>query len=208
MKKQAETTIPTQYGIFQLIGYSDKEQDPTPHLALVSKKADLSKTTLVRIHSECMTGDVFGSLRCDCGEQLNEAMRLAGKEGGVIVYLRQEGRGIGLLNKMKAYNLQDHGYNTAEANLKLGFEVDLRKFNIAVEILKDLGVQSVKLMTNNPIKMSSFDNTGIKVMGRVPLEIEPHKENLEYLRTKQEVMGHLINVDNHTTYLQDNGNGI
>ncbi len=197
MKRQAETTIPTEHGVFNMICYADNEDEPIPHIALVSENTDISKTTLVRIHSECMTGDVFGSLRCDCGEQLDEALRIIGKQGGVVVYLRQEGRGIGLINKMKAYNLQDHGYNTAEANIKLGFEVDSRNFNIAVEILKDLGVSSLKLLTNNPVKMSSFKESGIKMTGRVPLEVKPHKENEHYLRTKKEVMGHLIGSNNN-----------
>lgn len=201
MKRQAETTIPTKHGIFSMICYADKEDDPTPHLALVSENTDVSKTTLVRIHSECMTGDVFGSLRCDCGEQLDEALNIIGRQGGIVVYLRQEGRGIGLINKMKAYNLQDHGYNTAEANIKLGFEVDARKFNIAVEILKDLGVSSLQLLTNNPIKIDSFKGSGIKMTGRVPLEVKPHKENEKYLRTKKEVMGHLIGPNNHSSIL-------
>jgi 3,4-dihydroxy 2-butanone 4-phosphate synthase/GTP cyclohydrolase II len=181
-----------------MICYADEENDPTPHIALISENTDISKPTLVRIHSECMTGDVFGSLRCDCGEQLDEALSIIGKRGGIVVYLRQEGRGIGLINKMKAYNLQDHGYDTAEANIKLGFEVDSRKFNIAVEILKDLGVTSLQLLTNNPIKMSSFKGSGIKMVGRVPLEVKPHKENEKYLRTKKEVMGHLIGNNGHS----------
>lgn len=201
MKRQAETTIPTAYGVFNMICYADHEDDPTPHIALVSENTDLSKTSLVRIHSECMTGDVFGSLRCDCGEQLDKAMKVIGEQGGMVVYLRQEGRGIGLINKMKAYNLQDHGYNTAEANIKLGFEVDSRKFNIAIEILKDLGVSSLKLLTNNPIKMDSFKGSGIKMIGRVPLEIKPHKENEHYLRTKKEVMGHLFGTNGHSSIL-------
>lgn len=198
MKRQAETTIPTSHGIFNMICYADEENDPTPHIALISENTDISKPTLVRIHSECMTGDVFGSLRCDCGEQLDEALSIIGKRGGIVVYLRQEGRGIGLINKMKAYNLQDHGYDTAEANIKLGFEVDARKFNIAIEILKDLGVTSLQLLTNNPIKMSSFKGSGIKMIGRVPLEVKPHKENEKYLRTKKEVMGHLIGNNGHS----------
>jgi GTP cyclohydrolase II len=198
MKRQAETTIPTSHGIFNMICYADEENDPTPHIALISENTDIIKPTLVRIHSECMTGDVFGSLRCDCGEQLDEALSIIGKRGGIVVYLRQEGRGIGLINKMKAYNLQDHGYDTAEANIKLGFEVDARKFNIAIEILKDLEITSLQLLTNNPIKMSSFKGSGIKMVGRVPLEVKPHKENEKYLRTKKEVMGHLIGNNGHS----------
>lgn len=168
-----------------------------PHIAMVREKTDVSKTVLVRIHSECMTGDVFGSLRCDCGEQLHEAMRRIGEEGGVIIYLRQEGRGIGLINKMKAYNLQDEGLNTAEANLHLGFEIDEREYDIAIKMLKDLNVTSIKLMTNNPEKVVSFASSGIELVDRVPLEIKPHQENLQYLKTKQTLMGHMINLSNN-----------
>lgn len=167
-----------------------------PHLALVGEKTDFTKPVLVRIHSECMTGDVFGSLRCDCGEQLEKAMTIIGKEGGIVIYLRQEGRGIGLINKMKAYNLQDQGMNTAEANIHLGFEIDERDYGIAVTILKDLNVRSVLLMTNNPEKIESLKDSAIEVVGRIPLEIKPHQENLDYLQTKQNLMGHLFNFNN------------
>lgn len=196
IKRQAETSIPTQYGIFNMIGYATNPDNPMPHLALVSKNTDFSKPVIVRIHSECMTGDVFGSLRCDCGEQLEKALATIGKEGGIVIYLRQEGRGIGLINKMKAYNLQDQGMNTAEANLHLGFEIDERDYGIAVAMLKDLKVPSVLLMTNNPEKIESLKDSTIEVVGRIPLEIKPHQENLDYLQTKQNLMGHLINFNN------------
>nr|WKN35021.1 GTP cyclohydrolase II [Tunicatimonas sp. TK19036] len=197
LQRQAETPIPTPYGTFKIIAYADEENNPMPHIAMVREKTDVSKTVLVRIHSECMTGDVFGSLRCDCGEQLHEAMRRIGEEGGVIIYLRQEGRGIGLINKMKAYNLQDEGLNTAEANLHLGFEIDEREYDIAIKMLKDLNVTSIKLMTNNPEKVVSFASSGIELVDRVPLEIKPHQENLQYLKTKQTLMGHMINLSNN-----------
>lgn len=193
IKRQAETSIPTQFGIFTMIGYASDAENPMPHLAMVSDQTDFSKPVLVRVHSECMTGDVFGSRRCDCGEQLETAMKMTGKEGGIIVYLRQEGRGIGLINKMKAYNLQDQGMNTAEANVHLGFEIDERDYGIAVTILKDLGVRSILLMTNNPDKIESLRNSTIEVAGRIPLEIKPHEDNLDYLQTKQHLMGHLFN---------------
>lgn len=196
IKRQAETSIPTHFGIFNMIGYSSNPNNPMPHLALVGEKTDFTKPVLVRIHSECMTGDVFGSLRCDCGEQLEKAMTIIGKEGGIVIYLRQEGRGIGLINKMKAYNLQDQGMNTAEANIHLGFEIDERDYGIAVTILKDLNVRSVLLMTNNPEKIESLKDSAIEVVGRIPLEIKPHQENLDYLQTKQNLMGHLFNFNN------------
>ena len=195
--RQAETSIPTQFGAFKMVAYAADPENPMPHLALISKNTDFTKPVLVRIHSECMTGDVFGSLRCDCGEQLEEALRIIGQEGGVVIYLRQEGRGIGLINKMKAYNLQDEGMNTAEANVHLGFEIDERDYSIAISILKDLGVKSVLLMTNNPDKIESLQDSEIEVVGRIPLEIKPHQENKSYLQTKRNIMGHLLDVYNH-----------
>ncbi|MGB3588500.1 MAG: GTP cyclohydrolase II [Tunicatimonas sp.] len=194
LERQAETPLPTPHGLFRIIAYADEENNPMPHIAMVGEKTDLSQPVLVRIHSECMTGDVFGSVRCDCGEQLQEAMRRTGKEGGVIIYLRQEGRGIGLINKMKAYNLQDKGLNTAEANLHLGFEIDARDYDIAIRMLKDLKVKSIKLMTNNPEKVDSFISSGIRLVDRIPLEITPRQENYGYLKTKQKLMGHMIDL--------------
>lgn len=179
------------------MAYADQENNPMPHIAMVNEKTDVSKPVLVRIHSECMTGDVFGSLRCDCGEQLQEAMRKIGEEGGIVIYLRQEGRGIGLINKMKAYNLQDEGLNTAEANLHLGFEIDERDYDIAINMLKDLNVKSIKLMTNNPEKVDSFASSGIELIDRIPLEIKPHQENYHYLQTKQTLMGHMIDLSSN-----------
>lgn len=195
IKKQAETSLPTQFGNFRMIGYSNGKENPMPHLALVSDQTDFSRPVIVRIHSECMTGDVFGSLRCDCGEQLEEALRTIGQKGGIVVYLRQEGRGIGLINKMKAYNLQDQGMNTAEANVHLGFEIDERDYGVAAGILRDLKVASVMLMTNNPEKLGGLKASGIEVVSRIPLEIKPHEENIDYLQTKQNLMGHLLDFD-------------
>jgi 3,4-dihydroxy 2-butanone 4-phosphate synthase/GTP cyclohydrolase II len=142
-----------------------------------------------------MTGDVFGSSRCDCGEQLNESMRRIAQEGGVLLYLRQEGRGIGLINKMKAYNLQDQGLNTADANVHLGFDVDPRDYSIAVHILRDLGIRSARLMTNNPEKVRAFDDSAIQIIERVPLIIPPGKENVHYLKTKRDVLGHALDLE-------------
>jgi len=195
LSKQAETKLPTKFGDFRMIGYSETSENPMPHLAMVSTQSDFSKPVLVRIHSECMTGDVFGSLRCDCGEQLDQSMKMTGEAGGVVIYLRQEGRGIGLINKMKAYNLQDEGLNTAEANVHLGFKIDARDYSIAIAILRDLGIKSILLMTNNPEKLDSLKNSGVEVRERIPIEIKPHQQNIDYLQTKQNLMGHLLDIN-------------
>lgn len=199
MQRLAKTVLPTRWGQYSMIAYANTPSE-MPHLALVHGEWNPDKAILVRIHSECMTGDVFGSVRCDCGEQLEAAMKAIAAEGGMVLYLRQEGRGIGLVNKMHAYNLQDEGFDTAEANTKLGFEIDSRKFDIAIKILEDLGVKKVRLMTNNPEKLAAFDNANVSIVERVPLEISPRQENKFYLHTKQRVMGHLLN-------LSSNGNG-
>lgn len=194
MKRQASVLIPTKWGNFDLIAYSDDPEERMPHLAMVSEFFDSSKVVPVRIHSECMTGDIWGSRRCDCGEQLDLAMALAAKEGGVVIYLRQEGRGIGIINKIKAYNLQDDGLDTIGANLHLGFEADERSYEIAVLILKDLGIHRVKLITNNPDKIEALKGSGIDVVERIPSLAIPGSENERYLRTKKERMGHLLDI--------------
>ncbi|MDP5169903.1 MAG: GTP cyclohydrolase II [Bacteroidia bacterium] len=196
MNRVTETRLPTAWGDFNMIAYANEPME-MPHLALVAGTPDLSKPVLVRIHSECMTGDVFASARCDCGEQLHYAMSLAGKENGIVIYLRQEGRGIGLINKMKAYNLQDQGLDTAKANTCLGFEVDSRNFDLGIEILQGLGVKQIRLLTNNPEKVAVFDNGPIEVVERLPIIIPPQAENLSYLQTKQTVMGHLLDLNGH-----------
>lgn len=193
MKRQAEANLPTEWGEFEIIAYSENENDWMPHLAMIRKNTDLSKTVNIRIHSECITGDLFHSKRCDCGKQLDAAMKYIHENGGVLLYLRQEGRNIGIINKLKAYNLQDKGLNTAEANIELGFPADARDFKIAVEILEDLGIQSVNLLTNNPEKISFIKDSSIKLIHRIPLEINPEKENLEYLKTKKDFFGHFLN---------------
>jgi GTP cyclohydrolase II len=194
MQRQVEAHLPTDWGNFNILAYADSASDLTPHVVLAHEQLDPSKPVLVRIHSECMTGDVFHSSRCDCGEQLGKALEMAAEQHGVVVYLRQEGRGIGLINKLKAYNLQDQGLNTADANTHLGFEVDARQYHLAVEILEDLGIRRIHLLTNNPLKIEAFENSGIEIVSRVPLLIAPKKENHHYLKTKRELMGHLLNI--------------
>jgi 3,4-dihydroxy 2-butanone 4-phosphate synthase/GTP cyclohydrolase II len=192
--KQAEALIPTPWGDFNMIAFSENEEDWMPHLALVHKDVDTSKAVLVRVHSECITGDLFGSKRCDCGEQLAKALELAAEKGGIVLYLRQEGRGIGIINKLKAYQLQDKGLNTVDANLHLGLEVDARQYDIAVQMLEALGIHQIHLLTNNPEKIEAFDTSSVKVLSRVPLIIKPQEENFNYLKTKQDEMGHLFKL--------------
>ena len=194
--RAAITTLPTIHGgEFKAIAY-ENEVDKQQHLALVKGEIHPDDTVLVRVHSECLTGDVFGSQRCDCGEQLHAAMRMVAKEGkGVIVYMHQEGRGIGLINKMKAYALQDQGQDTVEANVALGFEPDLRDYGLGAQILRDLGLRKIRLMTNNPKKIVGLQGYGLEVMERIPIEIKPGRRNIGYLKTKKKKMGHLLSVD-------------
>ena len=190
----AETKLPTQYGEFTLIAYRS-ENDPDEHLALVMGDITTDEPVLVRAHSECLTGDVFHSLRCDCGEQLLMAMQMISEEGrGVVIYLRQEGRGIGLHNKLRAYALQDKGMDTVEANVSLGFEPDPRGYGIGAQILADLGLSEIRFLTNNPKKRIGLESYGLKVVETVPIICPPNKYNLHYLETKQRKMGHLLEL--------------
>lgn len=187
------TKLPTEHGgEFTAIAYSN-DVDSNIHIALVKGEIKHEDDVLVRVHSGCLTGDVFGSRRCDCGEQLHKAMQIINENGqGVILYMRQEGRGIGLVNKLKAYELQDKGLDTVEANLKLGFEPDLRDYGIGAQILVDLGIRKMRLMTNNPKKIVGLEGYGLKVVERVSMEIKPHEKNLVYLRTKKKKLGHIL----------------
>ena len=195
VRRAAETIIPTSIaGEFRAIAY-ENEVDKHQHLAFIKGEINPDDEVLVRVHSECLTGDVFHSLRCDCGEQLHSAMMMIEKEKkGVIVYMRQEGRGIGLTNKIRAYSLQDEGRDTVEANLELGFEEDLRDYGLGAQILLDIGVRKLRLMTNNPKKIVGLEGYELKIIERVPIEVSPNRMNLEYLRTKKNKMGHLLKV--------------
>lgn len=175
-----------------MIAYSDNPGEAMPHLAMVHRSVNPAEPVLVRIHSECLTGDLFGSLRCDCGDQLVRSLELAAEQGGVVIYLRQEGRGIGLINKLKAYTLQDQGMNTLEANCHLGLEVDSRHYDQAIAIMEDLGITAIHLLTNNPAKLEAIERSSIRVVSRAPIIIPPKKENWKYLKAKQELMGHFL----------------
>ena len=192
--REAETVLPTPCGEFKAIAFSN-ELDNSEHLALIKGEIDPEKDILVRVHSECLTGDVFGSYRCDCGDQLKRALEMINKEGlGVLIYLRQEGRGIGFANKLKAYALQDKGLDTVEANKRLGFKPDLRDYGVGAQILVALGVKRMKIMTNNPKKIVGLEGYGLTVTSRVPIEIPPRAENAEYLLTKCEKLGHIMTL--------------
>ena len=194
IKRAVTSRLPTQYGEFLLHAYLEERESEAAlvHLALVRGSIDSESRPLLRIHSECLTGDLLASIRCDCGEQLDQALAAIGDApAGILIYLRQEGRGIGLLNKLRAYNLQDEGLDTVEANIHLGFEPDERDYSVAVDILEDLGVMAIRLLTNNPNKVAAFERSRVRVIERVPLVVSETAENANYLETKRRRLGHM-----------------
>lgn len=197
-QRQVVARIPTRHGTFQLMLFASSHDDKE-HMALVMGDVEGKDNVIVRVHSECFTGDVLGSQRCDCGEQLDRAMQIVGQaQQGVILYMRQEGRGIGLLDKLRAYNLQDEGLDTVEANLRLGHQADERDYTVAALMLKDLGIHSVRLITNNPKKIEELRRLGVPVNQRMPIEMDPRPENLDYLRTKAKRMDHMLHLTRHS----------
>lgn len=192
VQRTASARIPTEAGLFHLYHFTNN-RDSKEHLALVMGDVAGQQGVLTRVHSECMTGDVFGSRRCDCGPQLHQAMRQVAEAGcGVIVYMRQEGRGIGLGPKIKAYKLQEQGYDTVEANQKLGFPMDLREYGLGAQILADLGLRTIRLLTNNPRKIVGLEGYGLKIVEQVPIKVKPNPHNARYLATKRDKLGHLL----------------
>jgi len=195
VKKEAEANLPTDFGPFRIVGFRSLNSDEE-FVALVKGDIQPEEPTLVRIHSQCLTGDVFHSLKCDCGPQLQRAMELVQDEGkGIIVYQQQEGRGIGIINKIRAYALQDQGADTIEANLQLGFDIDHRQYDQCAEVIKLLGARRVRLMSNNPDKVRALRDAGFEIVERVPLEIKPKQQAFKYLMTKKEKMGHLLQLN-------------
>jgi 3,4-dihydroxy 2-butanone 4-phosphate synthase/GTP cyclohydrolase II len=195
VRRGAEAPIPTEYGEFRAVAY-ENDVDPHHHVALVKGRWRDNEPVLVRVHSKCLTGDVFGSQRCDCGPQLHAALKQIDRAGkGVLLYLDQEGRGIGIVNKLRAYELQDQGYDTAEANVRLGFKPDLRDYGIGAQILRDLGVRKMRLLTNNPKKIIGLEGYGLEVVERVPIEMPATPRNRAYLATKRDKLGHLLTLE-------------
>ncbi|MCW3169721.1 GTP cyclohydrolase II [Chryseobacterium sp. 09-1422] len=192
IKIQAEANVPTDHGNFRMIAFSAESTDWMPHMAIIAENTDFSKPVNVRFHSECITGEVFHSQKCECGQQLDAAMKYMHENGGIIVYLRQEGRNIGIINKLKAYSLQEQGFDTVEANLKLGLPADDRNFSVAVEILKILNVENINLLTNNPEKVKFVEQSTINLNSRIPLQIPANDSSRGYLQTKKDYFGHLL----------------
>lgn len=196
LKLQAESNVPTQFGEFRMMAFSEDDKNWMPHMALIAKDTDLEKPTNVRIHSECITGEVFHSKKCECGEQLDSAMKYMQENGGIILYLRQEGRNIGIINKLKAYALQEKGLDTVQANLQLGLPADDRDFSVAIDMLEQIGVKSVNLMTNNPEKIKFIKDSNIAYNSRIPLQIKSNEASASYLKTKRDYFGHLLDDEN------------
>lgn len=192
IKIQAEANVPTEHGNFRMIAFSEESNDWMPHMAIVAENTDFSKPVNVRFHSECITGEVFHSKKCECGQQLDSAMKYIHEHGGIIIYLRQEGRNIGIINKLKAYSLQERGFDTVAANLELGLPADDRNFGVAIEILNILDVAVVNLLTNNPEKVKFVEESNIKLNSRIPLQIPANESSRGYLKTKKDYFGHLL----------------
>ena len=192
IKKQAEANVPTEYGNFRMIAFSESEKDWMPQMALIAENTDFSKPVNVRFHSECITGEVFHSKKCECGQQLEAAMKYTQENGGIIVYLRQEGRNIGIINKLKAYALQEKGLDTVQANLELGLPADDRNFESAIKILELLDIKEINLLTNNPEKIKIVEKSEIKFNKRIPLQIKSNESSFAYLETKKSYFGHLL----------------
>ena len=191
---QGEANLPTGYGTFRMRAYSCKEDDYIPTLVLLNPNTRLDEPVYVRIHSECITGDLFSSSKCECGEQLHKSLEIIGEKGGVLIYLRQEGRGIGIINKLHAYKEQEKGLDTIEANKVLGFDIDQRRYDVAINLLKELGINNIKLLTNNPDKYNAVKQANFENVERISLEIQPKAENEKYLRTKKEMLGHKLDL--------------
>ena len=192
LKIQAQSNIPTDFGMFKVYAFSENENDYNPHLVWVAEHTDVNAIVNVRFHSECITGEVFHSRKCECGQQLDAAMKFVSENGGMIIYLRQEGRNIGIINKLKAYALQEQGFDTVEANLKLGLPADGRDFGVAIEMLKILEVAKVNLLTNNPEKLKALENSGVFLNERIPLEIDSNPTSASYLNKKKDYFGHVL----------------
>ena len=190
IRKTTNAKLPTKYGDFKVIAYEDCTNNY--HIAIINGEVKGKKNVFVRVHSQCLTGDTLGSLRCDCGQQLEKALHIIGKNNGVLLYMAQEGRGIGLMNKIAAYHYQDHGMDTVEANLKLGLKADARDYTIGAQILADLGLSTIKLLTNNPRKIVGLEKYGLEIVERIPIEIKANKINKKYLQTKKEKLGHYL----------------
>lgn len=195
IKIQAEANVPTEYGNFRMIAFSEESTDWMPHMAIIAENTDFSKPVNVRFHSECITGEVFHSQKCECGQQLNAAMKYTQENGGIIVYLRQEGRNIGIINKLKAYSLQEKGFDTVAANLELGLPADNRNFAVAIEILNILEVTNINLLTNNPEKVKYVEESNINLNSRIPLQIPANDSSRGYLKTKKDYFGHLLDEE-------------
>ena len=198
IKIQAEANVPTDFGNFRMIAFSETETDWMPHMAIIAENTDFTKPVNVRFHSECITGEIFHSKKCECGQQLDAAMKYIHENGGIIIYLRQEGRNIGIINKLKAYALQEKGFDTVEANLQLGLPADDRDFNVAIQILSLLEVKEINLLTNNPDKMKFVKDSQILLHQRIPLQIKATLESQSYLKTKKDYFGHLLEDEKET----------